>query len=260
MKVNIFKKLYFPLLLLILTTHLFGQSEDTTSSNDLHYPAPLLSLDGRYTHHVLVAEKSTHLLYLYKNKSGIPELIKTYQMVTGKKTGDKLNEGDLKTPEGIYQFIDFMTHKELMTKSGPTGIIYGAGAFVMNYPNPYDDKMGKGGSGIWLHSTNDEARLDRGLDSRGCVVTANNDLIDLSKYIELHKTPIVVVQDLFFLSEKSFNVKKTEIEKMINGWLAAWRSKNIEEYMSYYHPTDFTDIRGNFNKYRTYKAAVFSRL
>lgn len=222
------------------------------------YPAPLLSLDGFYSHHILVAEKSTHLLHLYKNVDGRPELVKSYQVVTGKKTGDKGTEGDFRTPEGIYSFTNFLTNKQLIEKSGAQGVIYGAGAFVTDYPNPVDQHMGKGGSGIWLHSTNDETRLDKGLDSKGCVVTANNDLLDVSKYLELNKTPLIIVQNLVFLNEKTFEAQKNELKKSVDEWLGAWRNKDIESYMSHYHPGEFKDPKGNFVKYKAYKKAVFS--
>lgn len=222
------------------------------------YPAPLLSMDNFYSHHVLIAEKSTHLLHLFKNNEGHPELVKSYQVVTGKKSGDKGLEGDFRTPEGIYSFTDFLTNKQLIEKSGAAGVIYGAGAFVTDYPNPIDLRMGKSGSGIWLHSTNDETRLDKGLDSRGCVVTANNDLLDVSKYLELYKTPIIIVQDLLFLNERTHETQKIEIKKGVEAWLDSWRNKDIEGYMSHYHPLEFKDIKGNFAKYKAYKKAVFS--
>lgn len=239
-------------LAILITSNLFAED-----SNKM-FPAPILSMDPFFTHHILVAEKSTHLLHLFKNNNGIPELVKSFQMTTGKRTGDKTVEGDLKTPEGIYSFVDFMTNKELLQKAGNQGIIYGAGAFVTDYPNPIDSRMGKGGSGIWLHSTNDETRIDKGLDSKGCVVTANADLIEVSKYIELHKTPILIVQDMLYLNEKTHETKRNEIKKMIDGWLEAWRAKNIESYMSYYSPKEFMDQKGNYPKYKAYKSAVFS--
>lgn len=224
------------------------------------YPAPLLSLDGFYSHHILIAEKSTHLLHLFRNNGGRPELVKSYQVVTGKKSGDKGIEGDLRTPEGIYNFTNFLTHKQLIEKSGSQGFIYGAGAFVTDYPNPVDQRMGKTGSGIWLHSTNDEARLDKGLDSKGCVVTANNDLLDISKYLELYKTPLIIVQDLVYLNEKTHDAQKNEIKKNVDDWLSAWRNKDIESYMSHYSQSEFKDAKGNYPKYKAYKKAVFSNL
>src|SRR5690606_14647105 len=56
-------------------------------------PAPLLELDDLFAHHVLVAEKSTHQLHLFQNDNGYPKLVKTVQMATGKKAGDKLFQG-----------------------------------------------------------------------------------------------------------------------------------------------------------------------
>lgn len=221
-------------------------------------PSPILMLDNFYTHHVLVAEKSTHLLYLFKNVNGVPELVKFIPMVTGKKTGDKTAEGDFKTPEGIFHFTNFMTNKQLIEKSGSQGVIYGAGAFVTDFPNPVDARKGKTGSGIWLHSTNDETRLDKGLDSRGCVVTANNDLIDLSKYIELYKTPLVIVQDMVYLNEKTHGALKNAVKQSLDNWLLAWKNKDIENYMTFYHPLEFMDPKGNYSRYKAYKKAVFA--
>lgn len=243
----------------ILTTLPYASHAQSTGVNGTKvFPAPLLQLDGFFAHHVIVAEKSTHSLHLFKNNEGKAELLRSYQMATGKQSGDKMAEGDFKTPEGIYNFIDFLTNKQLLEQSGPQGAIYGAGAFVTDFPNPVDKRLGKTGSGIWLHSTNDETRIDKGLDSRGCVVTANNDLIDVSKYLELNKTPIVIVQDLIYLNEKTFETQKNELQKTLDGWLEAWSNKDIEGYMSFYHPTEFLDTKGNYNAYKAYKKAVFS--
>jgi murein L,D-transpeptidase YafK len=250
------KKTVNSFLITILMTFSFPSHAE--SGGTKVYPAPLLMLDNFFAHHVMLAEKSTHTLHLFKNTDGKPELVRSYQMATGKKSGDKLAEGDFKTPEGVYNFIDFLTNKQLLAQSGPQGAIYGAGAFVTDFPNPVDKRLGKTGSGIWLHSTNDETRIDKGLDSRGCVVTANNDLIDLSKYLELNKTPIVIVQDLIYLNEKTFETQKNDLKKTLDSWLEAWQNKDIESYMSFYHPTEFIDSKGTYNAYKAYKKAVFS--
>lgn len=245
---------------LFFTILSFVSGADKALANDITklLPAPLLQMDNFYSHHILVAEKSTHLLHLFKNNQGKAELVKSYQVATGKKSGDKGIEGDFRTPEGIYNFTDFLTNKQLIEKSGSAGLIYGAGAFVTDYPNPVDQRMGKSGSGIWLHSTNDETRIEKGLDSRGCVVTANNDLLDVSKYLELYKTPIIIVQDLVYLNEKTHETQKNELKKSVESWLDSWRNKDIEGYMGHYHPQDFKDSKGNFAKYKAYKKAVFS--
>ena len=243
-------------LLVTLPISLYAQAKNSEGHKVM--PAPLLMMDNFFAHHVLVAEKSTHSLHLFKNMGGFPELVRSFQIATGKKSGDKETEGDFRTPEGIYNFIDFLTNKQLLAQSGPQGAIYGAGAFVTDYPNAVDRILKKTGSGIWLHSTNDETRIDKGLDSRGCVVTANNELIEVSKYLELNKTPIIIVQDLLYLNEKTYDTQRNELKKLVDAWLDSWRKKDIELYSSFYHPVEFSDAKGKYAQYKAYKKAVFS--
>lgn len=222
-------------------------------------PAPLLQLDDLFSHHVLVAEKSTHQLHLFANVAGEPKLVKTVQMATGKKAGDKLFQGDHRTPEGVYQLTEFLTHDDLLKKHGKQGEIYGVGAFVMNYPNPIDSYEGKTGGGIWIHSTNDETRIDKGLDSRGCVVTANKDLIEIAKYIELNRTSIVVVHNLNFMKKDTWVNEKEQIQTLVSDWRSAWANEETDRYLSFYDKKLFKDPnRGGYQDYATYKRAVFS--
>lgn len=224
-----------------------------------YYPASVLLLDDYFTHHVFVAEKSTHKLHLYKNKKGIPHLEHTWQMATGKKAGDKLYQGDHRTPEGIYHFYQFIPHETLMQRYGKEGRRYGAGAFAMNYPNPVDRRKRKTGNGIWVHSTNEETRIEKGLDSRGCIVISNNDLKEFSLYMELHRTPIVVVQNILYLTESIWSKQQKEIRDFITSWLEAWKKEDLEGYIRHYHPKKFYDShRGRIKSFSTYKKNLFS--
>lgn len=221
-------------------------------------PSALLYLDGFFSHHVLVAEKATHSLHVFRNEGSYPKHIATYQMATGKKAGDKVFQGDHRTPEGVYFLTEFISHEELLTRQGTQGEIYGVGAFVLDYPNAIDQMSGKTGGGIWIHSTNDETRIEKGLDSRGCIVTANSDLIDISKYIELNRTAVVVVQDLTYLSKDSFEQLRNGVKESVNNWLEAWRQEDFDKYIASYH-NEFRDpSRGGLNSFSQYKKAVFS--
>ncbi|MCF8059764.1 MAG: L,D-transpeptidase family protein [Bacteriovoracaceae bacterium] len=230
-----------------------------TEEKVLVKPAPLLGLDQFFAHHVIVAEKSTHNLYIFKNKDGVPELVKRYQMATGKKAGDKAFQGDHRTPEGVYYLTEFLTHQDLLNRHGKQGEIYGVGAFVLNYPNPIDHQKGKTGGGIWLHSTNDETRIEKGLDSRGCIVTANSDLIDIARYIELNRTPIIVVHELTYLSKDRWDEKRQKIVSAIENWAEAWRSENLNDYINSYHQEFVDPKKGSISAFRTYKKAVFAQ-
>jgi len=221
-------------------------------------PSALLRLDSTISHHVLVAEKSTHLLHLFENFAGVPKLVKSYQVVTGKKAGNKIFQGDFRTPEGIYFLTEFIPRSALLERYGEKGKIYGVGAFVMDYPNPMDRKLSKTGGGIWLHSTNDETRIEKGLDSRGCVVAANNDLKDISTFIELHRTNIVVVHNLNYLKRATWEKERNEISDAFDDWLDAWQTEDIKRYLSHYHKKEFSDpYRGDYWGLASHKRAVF---
>ncbi|MBF0313673.1 MAG: L,D-transpeptidase family protein [Oligoflexia bacterium] len=229
-------------------------------ASDLQYPANIYQLDRFFAHHLLIVEKATHRLHLFRagdSNEGFPSYLQSYVIATGQTSGDKSNSGDLKTPEGIYQLINFLPNKELLRQYGNDGKKYGIGAFVLDYPNLMDRKLGKTGGGIWLHSTDDESRLLKGLDSKGCVVVGNQNLKDISQYIELEHTPIIIVQDLFFLRKETWNNNREMIRLMIQDWLDAWKKENLDRYIGHYH-YDFKDpIRGNFRSFRAYKQAVF---
>jgi len=223
------------------------------------FPAPLLHMDNAFSHHVLLAEKNTHTLYLFKNNGSKPKLVKKYQMATGKKAGDKSYQGDHRTPEGIFFFTEFINHQQLIERHGKQGEIYGVGAFVMDYPNPIDLAEGKTGGGIWLHSTNDETRIDKGLDSRGCLVTHNQMLIELSEYIELHRTPMIVTHNLKYLNKTTWEKNKKELSEVVEGWVNSWQNEDLKSYLSYYHKKEFKDKnRGSYYSFAAYKKAVFS--
>lgn len=223
-------------------------------------PSNILMTDEKFAHHVILVEKATHKLYLYENSGTNPKLIKTYNSVTGKFKGDKSINGDHKTPEGIYSINEFFSKEELLRRHGKYAEIYGAGAFPMNYPNFIDERAGKTGGGIWLHSTHDDNRIAKGLDSRGCVVLQNADLRDISQFIELENTPIIVVQDVLYLSKATWERNRADINQAVSKWAKAWQKKDFDTYISSYDSVRFKDrSKGNYSAYKAYKKAVFSR-
>jgi len=227
---------------------------------DEYLPEVIYQLDDRFAHHVLVVEKSTHKLFLYENSSEVPKLLKTYQVATGKITGNKTIQGDKKTPEGIYRFQQFHSGQNLVEKYGKAGLIYGAGAFTMNYPNTIDRRKDKTGGGIWLHSTDDDTRVSKGLDSKGCVVATDADLKDISQYIDLQNTPIIVTQNLTFLRKATWLDNKKDLTDTLVTWANAWKDKDFNTYINQYSKDRFlSNTKGNYFGYSRYKKAVFAR-
>lgn len=245
---------FITLIMLIISVSLSFAAEEN------YLPSNILMMDEKFSHHVILVEKATHKVYVYENSGTLPKLVKTFNSATGKIKGDKVGEGDHKTPEGIYTIYDFYSREELLRRHGKAGEIYGAGAFPMDYPNFIDVRNGKGGGGIWLHSTHDDSRIAKGLDSRGCVVLQNQDLKDVSQFIELNNTPIIVVQDVFFLSKISWERNRKDLSDAVAKWSKAWQKKDFDGYISSYSTEEFHDKKhGNYNGYKAYKKAVFSR-
>lgn len=227
---------------------------------DNFYPRNIIQLDDEFTPTILVVEKSTQLLHIYENSNGAPQLKKTVKIATGKFRGDKSVEGDHKTPEGIYFFQEFLPQSTLLKRYNDYGKIYGPGAFTTNYPNTFDRIMNKSGGGIWLHSTDDNSRVTKGLDSRGCVVAKDMDILDLAKYITLKKTPIIIVNELFHLSSQSYQELSEELKSFFQSWLRSWRSKSIKDYIKHYSKELFSHpFKGNYSQYKSYKKAIFSK-
>jgi murein L,D-transpeptidase YafK len=234
-------------------------SSAVSAESKLNFPKNILKLDSRFTHHVFLVEKSTHQLHIYENNEGRPKHVKTYKIATGKAIGDKRFQGDHKTPEGVYLLTSFLSEKDLLDRYQEQAKIYGPGAFTLNYPNIIDRREGKTGGGIWLHSTDDNTRVDKGLDSRGCVVVVDTDLKNVSQYIDLKNTDIIVVQDIHLLKPDTWENNRNDILGEIRNWQLAWEAENLNDYISHYHPTLFTKTTGkDYNEFKRYKRAVFS--
>jgi murein L,D-transpeptidase YafK len=248
------KNLKFIALLLLSVSigNVFGEEE--------FLPSNVLMMDKKFAHHVIVVEKQTHKLHVFENDGSNPRLLKTFATATGKFKGDKSETGDHRTPEGIYTIYDFFSKNELLRRHGKYAEIYGSGAFPMDYPNFMDEREKKTGGGIWLHSTHDDNRISKGLDSRGCVVVQNQDLREISQYIELSHTPIIVVQDIYYLSKSTWLRNRTDINDTVSRWAKAWQNKDFDGYISAYDSKLFYDkSKGSYPAYKTYKQAVFSR-
>ncbi len=204
------------------------------------FPLSFSSIRGKIGDIALFVDKSTHILSVYQsNKEGLYELLKSYPAVTGKMQGDKKNSGDLRTPEGIYIITGEKNKKNLGKK-------YGAGAWILNYPNPFDELKNKTGFGIWLHGVLDDNRIEKLDDTQGCVALRNEDWNDLKPLIQPNYTPIIIADHSYYFSDKkSIEDSRLFIENFLNEWKDAWVNSNFS-YYSYFYSSDFSS--NHFNK------------
>jgi murein L,D-transpeptidase YafK len=207
-------------------------------------PAALVSMNaGAWA---LVVEKASQQLLLYRATSKGTVLDSVYKAVTGKNLGSKQVQGDHRTPEGVYFFTEVYEDKVLAPK-------YGDRALVMDYPNPYDNLVGKNGSGIWLHADDNENRFDLNFDSRGCVVVSNEDIWRISRKVRLRETPIIIYERIPFVLQDDIGSAKSSLEERFTAWLAAWQSREIDPYMAFYDKGTFNSRKMNWNQWRSYK-------
>ncbi|MGZ3652132.1 MAG: L,D-transpeptidase family protein [Bdellovibrionota bacterium] len=206
-------------------------------------PAAHAAMPG-LTESVVVVDKKANQIHLCNYNDGRLDIVKTYRATFGKSVGDKLWEGDLKTPEGIYDLPFFKKAPQLGKKFGPLAIYIG-------YPNSMDKHGAKTGDQIMLHGTDDPARLERQFDSLGCVVTDNVNVKEIADEIKPGQTKIVITRSWETLKDFS---RLPKAKKFLQDWLNAWSSKDlggyIESYADEYIPQKAGRNRNEFAHYK----------
>ncbi|THT95965.1 hypothetical protein E9531_16925 [Lampropedia puyangensis] len=195
-------------------------------------PAQFLRLDASVRHAIAVdAEKSR--LYLFANGAQGLSLIGDFYISVGKLGVDKREEGDQKTPLGLY-----FTTGQIPGKKLPD--LYGVGALPVNYPNDWDRMHGRTGSGIWLHgSPSDQfARVPQASD--GCVVLANPDMALLMQVIE-RRTPVLFAPQLNWVKQAGAQEQPSLLafEQILRRWETARRSAAGMGGLDAYYTTEF---------------------
>ena len=196
---------------------------------------------------ILTCNKNKSLLCMYtkdKNKSYI--LQKKYSAFTGKMSGEKHREGDLKTPIGIYN---------ITRKLSNVDSFYGPLAFVTSYPNTFDKYKSSNGHGIWIHGL----PLDQERDTftKGCIAIDNSNLEYLDANIDISKTLLIInSQDI----EKNISKQKLSlILANLFAWRYAWIYNDIQGYLKFYSK-EFKRFDGkNYNSFTHYKTRIFKK-
>ncbi len=135
---------------------------------------------------MMVVDKSREELLILKDIGDKYQIVERFNVSLGSKNGDKFRTGDKRTPEGVYHIVKIKEDHELPARYGPR-------AFVLNYPNEVDVKLGKTGNGIWIHGSG------LGKDTKptqGCVEVNDWNIMDLGAYADVGST-IYIFPDKF---------------------------------------------------------------
>jgi murein L,D-transpeptidase YafK len=175
----------------------------------------------------IVVDTQKARLYLYQNDNGRPRFVADYYISHGKLGADKTQEGDKKTPTGVYHVTSSLSPQKI-------GDFYGSGAFPINYPNEWDKRQGRNGHGIWLHGTPSDTFSRPPKASDGCVVLANMDLDALAKNLQIGLTPVIISNSIEWLSFDDWQSERSALNKKIDEWRSDWESKDVNRYLKNY--------------------------
>lgn len=208
----------------------------TAEEND-SFNAVLVEKDGKWLHVIKVAEGRT-------------EVLKSFQVLTGRVNGDKQIRGDEKTPEGLYFVTGFLSPEKLNEMYGDISKQYGTGAFPLSYPNLKDKLAGKTGGGIWLHGVDPERAETV---TKGCVAFENDKLTMLRDYITVGTPVVITSREGMKGSVDDIREHFLSMKGMVNEYLTAWEENDFDAFKSFYH-ANFKSVGGrNFGSYLAYK-------
>ncbi len=194
------------------------------------------------TRSAMAVDASRSRLYFFENTGAGMQLKADYYVSVGKAGTSKSQEGDQRTPLGVY-FVSSHLDRRTLTD------FYGIGALTLNYPNMLDVRRGKSGSGIWLHGTppTQFSRAPRSTD--GCLVLSNPDIRVLIDNISLRNTPIVVASQLVWKSPKQLEEPAAAFAESLESWRQAKVSGDLKKTLSYYTP-DFSSYGKTLDQFK----------
>ena len=196
---------------------------------------------------IVAVDKSEQTIIMLERKSPLHE-VRRFPCTTGQSIGDKLVEGDLRTPEGVY-FVGHRINRKLDWD------LYGDLAYSLNYPNPVDRIMGKTGGGIWIHGRG-KTFVPR--DTRGCVALKVPDMQDMASQIA-YGMPVVIASDLSWAQEPgSGDITAKDLVARLRTWAGDWQAQS-DHFFSHYDPGLMTLSEGrNFDGFVAHKRNVFA--
>ncbi len=189
-------------------------------------PASLLQLPPSVVS-AMVIDVDSNTLHVFENLGRSVAKTGELYVAIGKGGAGKQREGDERTPIGIYSPSSFIPDERLPE-------IYGRGAFPIDYPNAWDQRRGRSGSGIWIHGTNKGEGELLARSSRGCITLSDADLLRLMEYLQLGRTPVVISHGLTWQAAYEVEATRRSLSERVEQWRRDWESLDTERYIRHY--------------------------
>ena len=194
---------------------------------------------------IFVASKKSQNLALYEIKGNTINLLNKTSAIFGSNKSDKVVQGDLATPIGVYDLTEKLKNLDQY---------YGPLAFATSYPNLYDRLQKKTGSGIWIHGL--PLNGDRDKFTKGCIAIDNKTLLGYESAIDYKKAILITYPN------EVKEASKDALAVILQGlfvWRDAWVKNDLEAYLSFYDE-NFTRFDGmKIAQFRDFKKSVFAK-
>lgn len=213
--------------------------------------APVWQMESNQTYAIFVDTDKSRL-YVYRREGDHLVYQNDYYVTIGKNGSEKVSEGDKRTPIGVY-FLGQKLNRKLED-------IYGDAAYPISYPNEWDRRQGKSGSGIWLHGTPHDTYNRPPKASDGCVVLSNPDLAELAPILEKGNVPIIIGKGSPNAASKNADDAidkqgKDTLKTAIETWRADWQQQDTDAYLAHYAP-QFTSDSMDLSKWSVEKRRI----
>ncbi|MCH2241146.1 MAG: L,D-transpeptidase family protein [Aquabacterium sp.] len=179
--------------------------------------------------HAIAVDASRSRVYLFENGDAGLRLVADYYASLGKLGTDKHAEGDQRTPLGVYFITSRLDARQLSD-------FYGSGALPLNYPNEYDRRLGRTGSGIWLHGVPGDSYARSPNSTDGCVALANPDLAAILGRVQPRSTPVLIAPSLEWVQPRALEAERERVRNLLEGWRIARSSGDLQRALSFYSP------------------------
>ena len=172
---------------------------------------------GHPGHQLIYVDVPASRLYLFEYLNDRPVAVQDYYVSIGHQGAGKEQEGDRRTPIGIYHTTGYIPGQSLHER-------YGYGALPINYPNSLDKSRARSGHGIWLHGTEPSWVNRSPLATDGCVSLSNLDFETLYKQLEKHTQTRVIIDDkpAWLPFEELVSLRERPLGILLD-WTAAWK-------------------------------------
>jgi murein L,D-transpeptidase YafK len=181
------------------------------------------------TRHALAVDASRSRIYLFENRGNGMQLVDDHYASIGKLGAEKNVQGDQRTPIGVYYITSRLEPTQLTD-------FYGAGALPLNYPNEHDKRLGRTGSGIWLHGVPSDSYARSPQSTDGCVAMANPELRAIMDRVQPRTTPVVIAKQLEWVEPQAMDGERRSLRNLIEGWRVARSSGDMNRLLNFYSP------------------------